>query len=435
MSRHRQRTLTIILALVLVAAWQPLLAATTTALRFGKMVDGTGKVTADVVVVVRGDRILSVGTGDSAIPPDAKLIDLRRYTAIPGLIDVHTHMTFYWDGAPGTTPYHQPKMLPAETVFLAQANARKTLDCGVTTVRDLNAADYDDIAMRNLINRGAMIGPRMFVSSYGLGTVPGFVSQTGYRIDGADEMMKAVRDVVASGADWVKLFASTGGVQNLTGDQVFTYEEMRAAVVVSHELGKRIAVHTYGPAAAKDAVRAGVDTIEHAIDIDDATLAAMARQGTYYVPTIYHNQYYADSAASSGFSPDAVQNFHVFIEKNIETTRRALKAGVRVAMGSDAVYELFGHNTRELGELVKAGMTPAQALAAATTTGASLLGKEESLGKIAPGYYADIVAVEGDPLKDINVVINNVRWVMKGGAVVVDKTQPTSQGGPHAETP
>ena len=403
--------------------WQPYLSAATTVLRVGKLVDGAGTTIANAVVVVDDDRIVSVGKSESSIPPNAKIIDLSKYTVIPGMIDVHTHMTFYWDGKPGTTPYRQPRLLPAETVFLAQANARRTLECGVTTVRDLNAADYEDIAMRNLINRGVMVGPRMFVSSYGLGTKPGFVSSTGYPINGAPEMMKAVREVIASGADWIKLFASTGGTQNLTGAQVFTYDEMKAAVDVAHMAGKRVAVHTYGPAAAKDAVKAGVDTIEHAIDMDDQTLAAMARQGTYYVPTIYHNEFYAENAERFGFPPNSAEKFRAFLTQNRETTSRALKAGVRVAMGSDAVYTLFGQNTRELGELVKAGMTPAQALAAATTTGAALLGMEQSLGKIAPGYYADMVAVRGDPLSDVNALMNNVKWVMKAGAVVVDKTQ------------
>jgi imidazolonepropionase-like amidohydrolase len=292
----------------------------------------------------------------------------------------------------------------------------------VTTVRDLNAADREDIAMRNLINRGAMVGPRMFVSSYGLGTLPGFVSTSGYPINGVPEMRKAVREVIASGADWIKLFASTGGTQDLTGAQVFTYDEIQAAVEVAHLNNKRVAVHTYGPAAARDSVKAGADSIEHAIDIDDDTLAAMARQGTYYVPTIYHNEYYADNASKLGFSPDEVERLHTFVEKNLETTRRALKAGVKVAMGSDAVYTLFGQNTHELAALVQAGMTPAQALAAATTTGAALLNMQHSLGKIAPGYYADIVAVKGDPLSDVNVIINHVEWVMANGVVVVDKT-------------
>jgi imidazolonepropionase-like amidohydrolase len=393
--------------------------AATRALRFGKLVDGSGKVITDAVVVVDGDRITSVGSGVSAIPHGVQVTDLSRLTAVPGLIDVHTHMTFYWDGKPGTTPYNQPKLLPPEIVFLAQENLRKTLEAGVTTVRDLNASDNMDIAMRNLINRGAMVGPRMFVASYGLGTKPGYVSGAG-RIDGPFEMMRAVRDVLANGADWVKVFASTGGTQNLSGNQIFTRDEMKAAVEVAHNFGKKVAVHSYGPGAGRDAVLAGVDTLEHAIDLDDATLAEMARRGTYYVPTIDHNRYYADNAQTFGFgSPD---RFISFGERNLETTRRALHAGVRVAMGSDAVYTMFGQNTRELAALVKAGMTPAQALAAATTTGAALLGMEKTLGTIAPGYYADITAVEGDPLSSVNAIIDHVRWVMKNGEVVVDKT-------------
>jgi imidazolonepropionase-like amidohydrolase len=411
----------------LLLGWQASFAmAAATVLRIGKLVDGTGQTIDNAVVVIDGNHIVSVGKSTVSIPAYAKVIDLSGYSVVPGLIDVHTHMTFFWDGAPGTTPYRQPKLLPAEVVFLAQANARKTLESGVTTVRDLNAADFEDIAMRNLIRRGAMVGPRMFVSSYGLGTEPGFVSSTGYPINGVPEMRKAVREVVASGADWIKLFASTGGTQDLTGAQVFTYDEIQAAVEVAHLNGKRVAVHTYGPAAAADAVKAGVDTIEHAIDIDDPTLAAMARQGTYYVPTIYHNEYYAENADKLGFPPDEVERLHTFVEKNIQTTRRALKAGVKVAMGSDAVYTLFGQNTHELAALVQAGMTPAQALAAATTTGARLLNMENSLGKIAPGYYADMVAVKGDPLSDVNVIIDHVEWVMKDGAVVVDKTGPTT---------
>jgi imidazolonepropionase-like amidohydrolase len=394
------------------------------ALRFGKMVDGTGTVTTDAVVVVNGEGIVSVGTGAAAIPPRATVIDLKRLTAIPGLIDVHTHLTRYWDQAPGTTPYRQAAQLPAETVFLSQENARKTLETGVTSVRDLMANDSMDIAMRNLINRGAMVGPRMFVASHGLGTRPGYVSPSGGGANGVAEMMRVTREVIASGADWVKLFASTGGTQNLTGLQVLTFDEIKAAVDVAHMLGKRVAVHSYGPAAAKDAVKAGVDTLEHAIDLDGETLAEMARRGTYYVPTIDHNRFYADNAASLGFPAGAAERYGVFIARNLETTRQALKAGVRVAMGSDAVYTMFGQNTRELTWLVKAGMTPTQALAAATTTGAALLGMEKSLGASAPGFYADIAAVEGDPLADVDVVTNRVRWVMKGGVVVVDKQRP-----------
>jgi imidazolonepropionase-like amidohydrolase len=390
-----------------------------TALRFAKMADGSGKSVSDAVIVVDGDKIVSVGSGAGAVPPGIPVIDLRKYTAIPGMIDAHTHISWVWDETPGTTPYRQDTRTIGENVFLAQKNLRRTLEAGVTTVRDLNAQQEGaDIALRNLVNRGAMVGPRMFVATHAIGAPPRAVGA----VNGPYEMIRAVREVITLGADWIKLFASTGGTQNLTGDETLTFEEIKAAVEIAHPLGKKVAVHSYGPAGAKAAVMAGVDTIEHAIDMDDETLAMMKAKGIYYIPTIDHNRFYADNAIPFEFRKGIGDEYHEFIAKNVETTRRALKAGVKVGMGSDAVYTMAGENTHELGALVKAGMTPAQALAAATTTNAAMLGKEKSLGTIAPGYFADIVAVEGDPLADVNVTINNVRWVMKGGAVVVDKT-------------
>jgi imidazolonepropionase-like amidohydrolase len=168
-------------------------------------------------------------------------------------------------------------------------------------------------------------------------------------------------------------------------------------------------------------MRAGAESVEHATDLDDATIQEFARRGTIYVPTIDHNRFYAENAAELRYTDQQVAALNAFRERNLETTRRAIAAGVKIAMGSDAVNWMFGENTRELGWFVKAGMTPAQALATATTNGAELLGMGAKLGKIAPGYYADIVAVEGDPLMDINVVLDKVRWVMKGGAVVVER--------------
>lgn len=390
-----------------------------TALRFGKMEDGSGKTVTDAVIVVDGDKIVSVGSGQSAIPSGATVVDLRKYTAIPGLIDAHTHISWVWDGAPGTTPYRQPTRTVGENVFLAQKNLHDTLGAGVTTVRDLNAQQEGaDIALRNLINRGAMVGPRMFVATHGIFSAPRAVGG----VAGVPDMIREVRTVIANGADWVKIFASTGGTQNLTGDQTLTLEELKAAVEVAHPLGHKVAVHSYGPDGAKAAVIAGVDSIEHAIDMDDETLAMMKAKGIYYIPTIDHNRYYADNAEGFGFHPGIVGEYNEFIAKNIAMARRALKAGVKIGVGSDAVYTMAGQNMRELGALVKAGMTPREALAAATTTNAALLGKEKVLGAIAPGYYADVVAVEGDPLTDISVVYNNVRWVMKGGKVVIDKT-------------
>jgi imidazolonepropionase-like amidohydrolase len=391
-------------------------------------VDGTGRVWSNAVVVIKDDRVLSVGASDSATPPGAEVIDLTRYTGIPALIDVHTHMTYYWDGAAGTRPWEQlEKRMPAVTVFLAQENARRTLETGVTTVRDLGAYHYNDIAMRDLINRGAMVGPRMFVSGYGLQVTSGPARRgrsapEGGQADGVSEVLRVVRQQIAAGADVVKMFGSTGSDQDVSGHQTFTFEEMKAAVEVAHKLGKRIAIHSYGPDGARDAVRAGADSIEHATDMDDETLAEMARRKTFYVPTIDHNRYYAEYREQFGYGPDVANRLQDYLRRNLQTARRAHKAGVRFAMGSDAVFTMFGQNTRELRWFVEAGMTPAEALATATTNGAALLGMENRLGSIAPGYLADLVAVEGDPLGDIDTVVDHVRWVMKGGMVVVNKT-------------
>jgi imidazolonepropionase-like amidohydrolase len=274
-------------------------------------------------------------------------------------------------------------------------------------------------AMRDLIERGAMPGPRMFVCGYGL-SISRSMPRPG-QADGPGEVMRVARQQIAAGAEWVKLFGSTGSGNDVTGRQTFTFEEMKAAVDVTHQLGKRVAIHSYGPAGARDAVRAGTDSLEHAIDLDDDTIAEMVRRKTFYVPTIDHNRYYAEHAREFGYSDSDVTNLNAFIKRNVATAQRAHRAGVRFAMGSDAVFTMFGENTRELEWFVRAGMTPAQAITAATANGAGLLGMEDRLGQIAPGYYADIIAVEGDPLTDIRALTRGAKWVMKGGIVAVDK--------------
>jgi imidazolonepropionase-like amidohydrolase len=405
-------------------------ASATKALRFGKIVDGRGKVWKDAIVLIRGDRILDITTDPAKIPAGTEVIDLRRYTAIPGLIDVHTHITFYWDQTSKIRPFEQlSSTRPAVAVFLAQENARRTLEAGVTTVRDLGSSDWDDIAMRDLINRGAMIGPRMFVAGYGLYVAdapprPGYTTPPGGRADNLPEVMRVIREEVAAGVDVIKMYASTGTDKDVTGFQTYTYEEIKAAADLAHKYGKRLAVHSYGPDGAREAVRAGADSIEHATGMDDETITDMARRGTFYVPTIDHNRWYVEHISIFGWDDESqiADGLNDYIGRNFETARRAFKAGVRFAMGSDALFTMCGENTRELGWFVKLGMTPEQALATATSNAAALLGKDKQLGAIAPGYFADIVAVEGDPLADINVIINNVRWVMKGGAVAVEKT-------------
>jgi imidazolonepropionase-like amidohydrolase len=402
-------------------------AKTVKAVRFGKLWDAQGRFWTNAIVIVEGGRIRNVTTDASAIPAGAETIDLSKYTGLPGLIDVHTHMTIYTDETLGEPMLKQlTNNPPAVEVFLARKGAMRTLEAGVTTVRDLGADQYMDIAMRDLINRGEMTGPRMFVCGYGLYVTntpykPGVNPPAGGIADGVPEVLKAVRQQIAAGADVIKMYGSTGTDDDVTGFETYTYEEMKAAVEMAHQFGKKIAIHSYGPNGARDAVRAGTDSLEHATDMDDATIQEMVKRGTFYVPTIDHNRYYIENGDKIGYAVGYKEKLQAFIPRNLETARQAFKAGVKFAMGSDAIYTMFGQNTRELGWFVKAGMTPEQALRTATTNAAELLGKEKELGAVGPGYFADLVAVEGDPLTDVNVVLNNVKWVMKGGAVMVDK--------------
>ncbi|MGZ8832329.1 MAG: amidohydrolase family protein [Thermoanaerobaculia bacterium] len=410
-----------------------------TAIRLGKLIDGRGAVIVNPVVIVRGERIERIALPGEVLPRDATIIDLGRFTGVPGLIDVHTHMTFYWDRTPGTKPWSQLGSLGAAvTVFLAQENARRTLESGVTTVRDLGSWESTDIAMRDLINRGAMIGPRMFVAANGLhisNSPPkaGSAPDPG-QCDGVAEVQRVARQQLGAGADWIKMYGSTGSDQDVTGFQTFSYEEMKAAADVAHGAGKRIAIHSYGPDGARDAVRAGADSVEHATDMDDATIEEMVKRGTVYVPTVEHNRYYIAHRDEFGYDGAVVKRLEAYVQRNLETLRRAIKAGVPIAMGSDAVFTGFGENARELERLVEAGMTPAEALRSATSVGASLMGMSDSIGAIAPGYYADIVAVDGDPLADVQALTRRVVWVMKGGRVVVNRSAD-KQAPPKAAVP
>ena len=387
--------------------------ASRTAVRFAHLWDGE-RLVDDATVVIEDGRVASVLTGSGQVPAGATVMDLRPYTAIPGLIDLHTHITYYWDRKPGTRPLGQPRRRPAVTVFLAQDNARRTLETGVTTIRDLGASGEADMAMRDLVAMGAMIGPRMFVAGQGIS------AGRDWRPDAA-AMAKNAEDRIKAGSDWVKVYGSRGSFDSVDTTQTLTFDEMKAIVDTAHGLGHKVAIHSYGPSGVKDAVRAGADSVEHGIDLDDETIAEMVKRGTVWVPTIDHNRYYVDAKDEFGFKPEAIAPLQDYIAKNLESTRRAVKAGVKIGMGSDAVYTMFGQNTRELEWMVKAGMTPAQALATATTTAAELLDQKDRLGRIAPGFAADLVAIEGRPLDNINDVVNGVRWVMKEGAVVVDR--------------
>jgi len=400
------RSVALVISLAIASSVQ----AQSKAIRFGKLWDGS-KMTTDAVVVVSGDRITAVGTGNGAVPAGAEVIDLRKYTGIPGLIDLHTHITYYWDRQPGTRP-RGGQRLPAVTVYLAQDNARRTLETGVTTIRDLNAGNDMDLAMRELIASGAMIGPRMFVSG------PGLSSRPNQPLN-AENVQSLIAARVKSGVDWIKVFGSRGSYDVVDGTQTVTFEEMKSIVDAAHAAGKKVTIHSYGASGVRDAVRAGADSIEHGADVDDETFAEMAKKGIVWVPTVDHNRYYIDARDEFGFAPGVEGPLKDYIERNLESVRRAVKAGVKIGMGSDAVYTMFGQNTRELEWLVKAGMTPTQALVSATVIPAELLGMGDRLGRIAPSYLADFVAVEGDPTSSVLTVINGVKWVMKEGRIVV----------------
>jgi imidazolonepropionase-like amidohydrolase len=404
------RLLVILLLALHVAASDA--AAQTQVVRFARLWDGARTID-DAVVVIDGAQIVRVGSGDREVPKNLPVIDLRPLVGIPGLIDLHTHMTYYWDRHPGTVPLGQRRR-PAETVFLAQENARRTLESGVTTVRDLGASNETDFSMRDLIARGAMKGPRMVVSGQG-------VSRRDAENPDPGALRAAAEARIANGSDWIKVYASRGSYDSVDTTQTVTFAEMQAIVEAAHARGRKVAIHSYGASGVADAVRAGADSVEHGIGLDDATLAAMVTRRTVWVPTIDHNRYYIDAREEFGFKADAVGPLEDYIARNLESATRAVKAGVRLGMGSDAVFTMFGQNTRELGWFVKAGMTPAQALATATTVAAELLGMDKQLGRVAPGFAADLVAVESDPLSNITALFSGVSWVMKDGAVVVDK--------------
>jgi len=401
-----------------------------TVLRAARLFDGTGdRVLENAVVVVEGSKIKAVGAG-IAVPAGATVVDLRDATLLPGFIDAHTHLTAegggnylqnFFDGLRRTVP---------ESAYLAQTYARATLDAGFTTVRNVGAGDDIDVGLRNAIAKGWVAGPRMLVSRYPLGAIGGHCDQTGFpegtfgpgedgpnkgKVVGADQARQAVRLQVKYGADVIKMCVS-GGVLSL-GDDVgapqMTDEEIAAAVDEAHRLGRKTAAHAHGDLAARSAVKAGIDSIEHGSFMTDETLALMKSKGTYLVPTLMAGEWVTRPDAD--YPPAIAAKAKAAIAVRSDMFRRALKAGVRVAFGTDAGVFPHGMNGREFGLMAGLGMTPAAALRT-TATAAELLGLAASIGTLEAGKDADIVAVPGNPLADIHAT-EKVFFVMKGGKV------------------
>jgi imidazolonepropionase-like amidohydrolase len=412
------------LAWVGFAGAQLSLGAKTVVVRAGHLLDvKTGKTLANQTIVIQGDKIVSVGS-DSAAPAGAQAIDLPNATVLPGLIDAHTHITM-------TTNFGYSTLgisIPREALYGAR-NARVTLDAGFTTVRNVGASGFTDVALRDAINAGDVPGPRMLVSGPALSITGGHCdenflpfemhAQAEGVADGVEAVQHKTREIIKYGADLIKICA-TGGVLS-QGDNPqasqFTLEEMKAIVADAHRLGRKVAAHAHGAQGIRWASEAGVDSIEHGSYIDDAAIAEMKKNGTYLVPTLYLMDWFFENAEKIGTPAELIAKGHEVMPAARKNVARAFAAGVKVGFGTDAAVYPHGLNAHEFAVMVKLGLTPLQAIQAATVNDADLLGWSDKVGTIEAGKWADLVAVDGDPLADVTT-LERVKFVMKGGEVI-----------------
>src|SRR5208283_4672299 len=397
-----------------------------TIVRAGRLLDvRTGKTLINQAIVIEGDKIVSVEPDSGATAEaNAKVIDLSSKTVLPGLIDAHTHLTF----DPRFGYDRLAISLPREALIGAK-NARVTLLAGFTTVRNVGAREFSDIALRDAINAGDVPGPRIDASGPALSITGGHcddnmlpyewhATEVGVA-DGVENVQHKVREIIKYGADVIKVCA-TGGVLSL-GDNPqasqFTQEELRAIIADAHRLGRKVAAHAHGAEGIRWAAEAGVDSIEHGSYIDDAAIAAMKQHGTYLVPTLYLSDWFLENAAKTGVPPQMLAKAQEVMPAARKNVAHAFASGVKVGFGTDAAVYPHGLNAHEFAVMVKLGLTPLQAIQAATINDADLLGWSDKVGTIEPGKWADIVAVDGDPLADVTT-LERVKFVMKGGEVV-----------------
>jgi imidazolonepropionase-like amidohydrolase len=388
----------------------------------------TGRVSRNAVIVVAGEKIVAVGNSGTAIPEDAEIIDLSDSFVLPGVMDMHTHVIGNLD----TYFFARYFESPHRATIGGVVNAKKTLLAGFTTIRNVGAPDYADVALRNAINAGEIPGPRMAVSGPGLGITGGHCDNNSLNhayeehsdgvADGPWEVRKQVRKNVKYDVDLTK-FCATGGVFSKgtkVGQTQYTLEEMQAIVDESHTHGRRVAAHAHGTEGIKRAITAGVDSIEHASFLDREAVQMGIDRGTFFALDIYNTEYTLENGAANGVPEENINK-----EREVGTRQRqsftlAVEMGAKVVFATDSGVYPHGDNGKQFARAVRFGMTPAQALISATSLTAELLGWEHKVGAIEPGKYADIVAVHGNPLEDI-AEMEDVDFVMKGGVVYKSK--------------
>lgn len=389
-----------------------------------------GKVIEHPLVLIEGERIREVRSG-GAVPDGYEKIDLGAATLLPGLIDSHVHLG--GDPTLSSGNYYEDtlKRSVIDDAVTAHLFAERTLDAGFTTVRNLGSGAYLDVALRNAIDAGRIPGPRILAATLPLGATGGHADDTtGYSpyiefhglsgvADGVEAVRKQVRENVKRGADVTKFMASAGvlSAEESVGAPQYSQEEMDAIVDESHRWGRKVAAHAHGAEAIKMAIKAGVDSVEHCSLIDEEGLKLAKQRGTWLVFDVYNDDYILSEYARLGYPATMVEKEKKVGRLQRESFRRAVQAGEKLAFGSDAGVYPHGWNGKQFAKMVEWGMTPMQAIQAATTNAAELLGRGDRVGAVKPGYYADLVAVSGDPLADV-AVLERVGFVMKGGVVV-----------------